>query len=110
MAQRRGAAMIAAMLAASPALAGENSIDLQGGSSTAIGCYVVVPGLYEIGYGLAKTMAIQHIDAGTWTIDWPEVDRVAALDYFVEPGCQSSVIVSVARTLKAARGVVKETP
>lgn len=81
---------------------------VSGSWSTVIGCGVTVSGGYEIGYGIGKTMAILYMESGTWAIDWPEVSRVAALDYQYYPACQSPTVVSIARALQGARGKVKE--
>ena len=80
---------------------------VMGEYSTAIGCGVTVPGSYEVGFGLGKTMAILHLDGG-WTIDWPEVDRVAALDPALDNACASEIVIVFARVLQGARDKVKE--
>lgn len=64
---------------------------------------------YALCLGLRSNMAVMHED-GSWTIDWPETERVAALSPEEQnktfPG--TGVVIGLARVLLSDRGHIVE--
>jgi hypothetical protein len=80
-----------------------------GSYSTIIGSKVTCSEDYALCVGLRSTAATMHSD-GSWTIDWPEIQRIAALDPDEQEKASrwTGSVVILARALLNGRGTIRQ--